>query len=363
MAQIPHVQPGQVIRSKDWNALIDEINALQTGAPGAGVAVPDLFGMPLAQARTTVTQPSVNLTLGPVYDVFGTSINPNASVSASRLVLGQGPPANTRVPVGSPVSLTVAGSSSGGTGGGAVPVGDLFVGGGKPPVGNIDQNTIVEFRFPITAAVNVEEKYDLKPVIVGASQPSLWKTRAVTGSPATQITEITIPAAAPPTGTTVEVRIEVTVPDNTNGTSATLTLEVTSQRNGALTDKSSPITFQVGSAAPPAETIAVLFQSVTNGTVQGDGTVLVQTSPAKSRLTFQATVPGAGSYDVTFDSTPAGYTAAVVGGTTQSTNSTQLIFRVDVSKTGSPAPGSLKIRVKDPANATTVFGTQEQKLA
>src|SRR5437870_4986118 len=270
MALIPNVLPGQVIRSKDFNTLIDALNALQTGAPGAGVAVPDLFGMPLAQARTTITQPSVNLTLGSVYDVFGTSINPNASVSASRLVLGQAPPASTRVVVGSVVNLTVAGTGSGG-GTGGVPVGDLFVGGAKPPVGNINQNSTAEFKFPVTAAVSIngtytgQETYDLHPVIVGVSQPNLWKARCITGSPATEITQIPIPAAPPPNGVTVEVRVEVTVPNGTNGTSATVTLEAVSQNNGALKHTSSPYTFQLGTAGPPPEPIAILFKCGLNG--------------------------------------------------------------------------------------------------
>jgi hypothetical protein len=355
MAAIPHVLPGEVIRATLINQLIDAVNAGGSVVP-SGVAVPDVFGMPLAQARTTITQPSVNLTLGSVFDVFGTAVNANASINAARLVLGQAPPANTRVPVGSTVSLTVAGTGSGGgSSSGTLPVGDLIVGGGIPPVGSITQNSTVEFRFPITAAVNLQETYDLTPVIVGASQPALWKARVVTGTVVTEITEITIPAAPPPTGTTVQVRVEVTVPNGTNTTNATLTLQATSQRNAALTDTSSPITFTVGSAAPPAETVAILFQSVSNGTVQG-------VAP-KSRLTYQATVPNPGSYDVTFDTTPAGFTPTVVGGTTQSTASTQLVFRVDVSKTGTPAPGTLKIRVKEQANPTTVFGTEEQKLA
>lgn len=360
MAAIPHVLPGEVIRASLINQLIDAANAGGSVVP-SGVAVPDVFGMPLAQARTTITQPSVNLILGSVFDVFGTAVNPTASISSTRVVLGQVPPANTRVPVGSTVNLTVAGTGGGGGTGGALPIGDILVGGGIPPVGTITQNTTVEFRFPITAAVNLEETYDLKAVIVGVSQPALWKARVVTGSTPTEITEITIPAAPPPTGTTVQVRVEVTVPNGTNGSNATLTLQVTAQRNAALTDTSSPITFTVGSAAPPAETIGILFQSVQNGTVLGDGTV--QVLPPKSRLTYQATVPGAGSYDVTFDSTPAGFTPTVVGGTSQATASTQLVFRVDVVKAGSPAAGTLKVHVKDPLNAATVFGTEDQKLA
>ena len=361
MAAIPNVLPGEVIRAGLINQLIDAVNAGGGATVPSGVAVPDVFGMALAQARTAITQPAVNLTLGQVFDVFGTAINPNASVSAARLVLGQVPPANTRVPVGSPVSLTVAAiEGSGGGGGGQLPIGDLIVGGGIPPAGNINQNSTVEFIFPVTAAVTLEEKYDVNPVIVGASQPSQWQARVVTGPGPTPVSEITIPASPLP-GVTVQVRVQVTVPNGTNGTDATLTLELTSQRNAALTDVSSPITFTVGSPAPPPETIGILFQNVANGNAQPDGTV--QVLPPKSRLTYQATVPAPGSFDVTFDATPSGFNPSVFGGTSQSTISTQLLFRVDVSKTGSPGPGTLKIRVKDPNNPTTVFGTEDQKLA
>jgi Ni,Fe-hydrogenase III small subunit len=266
--------------------------------------------------------------------------------------------------VGSVVHLTVA-AGTGGSPGGPIPIGDLLVGGGVGAPGNITANSTHIFTFPVTAAVNLQEKFDVKAVIVGQNQPNLWKARVVTGTAPnfTEITEITIPAANPPLGVTQPVQVEVTVPNGTNGTTATVTLEVTSQQNASITDTSSPVQFTVGGAAPQPETIAIAFQGVTNGTVQAGNQVTVATAPGKSRITYQATVPSTGAYDVTFDATPAGFTPTVVGGTSQNATTTQLTFRVDVSKTGSPTPGTLKIRVKDPANATTVFGTNDQKLA
>ena len=59
------------------------------------------------------------------------------------------------------------------------------------------------------------------------------------------------------------MRVEVTVPNGTNGTLATLTLEVTSQRNLSLHHTSNPVLITVGSAAPAPETVTVVFQGVT----------------------------------------------------------------------------------------------------
>jgi len=363
MAPISRVNPGEVIRASLINQLIDVANG-GAAAPAAGVAVPDVFGLQLAQARAILTQLSVNLTLGSVFDVFGTAINPSGVGSGGLIVLGQAPPAQTRVPVGSPMNLTVAGTQSGGGGGGGpLPVGDLFVKDPTGPAGNIDQKNTYIFKFPVTAAVSVEEKYNLKATALGVSHPNEWKARAVTGTSPnfTEITEITIPAAPPPNGTTVEVAVELTVPDGTNGTAGSLTLKVTSQRSPSISDDSTA-QITVGSAAPPPQAIAVQFQSVTNGVPQQDGTVTVQ-SP-KSRITYQAQVPDAGprAYDVTFDATPAGFTPTVFGGTDTTANSKFLVFNVDVTKTGSPSPGTLKIRVKDHTDVSK-FGTIDQKLA
>jgi len=364
MAPISHVNPGEVIRASLINQLIDVANG-GAAAPASGVAVPDVFGLQLAQARAILTQLSVNLTLGSVFDVFGTAINPSGVGSGGLLVLGQAPPAQTRVPVGSPVNLTVAGSQSGGggSGGGPQPVGDLFVKDPTGPAGNINQKNTYIFKFPVTAAVSVEEKYNLKATALGISHPSEWKARAVTGTAPNlqEITEITIPAAPPPNGTTVEVAVELTVPDGTNGTAGSLTLKVTSQRNPSISDDSTA-QITVGSAAPTPQAITVQYQSVTNGVKQQDGTVSVG-SP-KSRITYQAQVPDLGpkAYDVTFDATPAGFTPTVVGGTDTTTGSKVLVFNIDVTKAGTPSPGTLKIRVTDHTDVSK-FGTLDQKLA
>ncbi|MGH9238575.1 MAG: IPT/TIG domain-containing protein [Vicinamibacterales bacterium] len=116
MPPIPHVQPGEVIRSSFINTLIDQLNALSGGttAPPSGVQVPDVFGRTLSQARSLITAPSVNLALGTTLDSSGTLVDPNAPGSATRLVIGQAPSAQVFVPVGSPVNLVIA-SSSGST--------------------------------------------------------------------------------------------------------------------------------------------------------------------------------------------------------------------------------------------------------
>src|SRR5437870_1551254 len=108
MAQIPHVQPGEVIRSSFINGLIDQINALGTGAPPAGVAVPNVLGRTLSQARTTITQPSVNLALGVTLDAQGILVDPNAPASANRIVIMQSPQAGVRLTPGSAVDLILA---------------------------------------------------------------------------------------------------------------------------------------------------------------------------------------------------------------------------------------------------------------
>jgi hypothetical protein len=84
------------------------VNAGGTTAVASGVAVPDVFGRTVSQARSLLTQPSVNLALGTAIDTFGAAVDPNTTAGAARLVIGQSPVAGTRVPVGSPVNLVIA---------------------------------------------------------------------------------------------------------------------------------------------------------------------------------------------------------------------------------------------------------------
>jgi hypothetical protein len=108
---IPHVLPGEVIRASLINQLIDAANA-GTGPAPIGVPVPDLFGRTLDQARSLLTQPSTNLALGSVLDVFGAVVDPSAPGSGSRFVLNQSPSTGTYVPIGSPVNVVVAAPGS-----------------------------------------------------------------------------------------------------------------------------------------------------------------------------------------------------------------------------------------------------------
>jgi IPT/TIG domain/PASTA domain len=182
MALLSHVQPGQVIRASAWNGLVDEVNALQTGAPGSGVTVPNVIGQPLSQARTLLTQPPVNLSLGTTIDAFGQLVDPDTS--GSRVVINQTPNFPMRVPVGSAVDLLLAAQS--GTGPGPQPL----------PVITGFNNTATKIGQPITIQ---GDNFD-------PSGPNNTVTIDGTGagipSPAskTSLTVVVPPVSNPPTG-------------------------------------------------------------------------------------------------------------------------------------------------------------------
>ena len=153
MAQIPHIQPGDVIRASFINGLVDQVNALALGGPSTptGVVVPNVIGQQLSQARTTLTQPAVNLALGTTFDTFGALVDPNAPASATRMVVGQSPFGGSRVSAGSAVDLLIAGQGGGPvvqpkpsiTGFGAV----------STPIGQ--PLTILGDNFDLTASKNI----------------------------------------------------------------------------------------------------------------------------------------------------------------------------------------------------------------
>ena len=115
MAQIPHVQPGEIIRASLINALIDAANAGGGATVPTGVPVPDLFGKTAGQARTTLMQPSVNLAMGTTIDTTGVIVDPTTADGGARVVINQSPSAGTYVPAGSPVNLVVAAAPSTGS--------------------------------------------------------------------------------------------------------------------------------------------------------------------------------------------------------------------------------------------------------
>jgi IPT/TIG domain/PASTA domain len=172
MAQIPHVNPGEVIRASLINQLIDAANAGGGTTVPSGVAVPDLFSRTLSQARSLLSQPAVNLPLGATIDAFGTIVDPNAPSSASRVVVGQSPSAGARVPVGTPVSVVLAAQ---GTGSGPAPK-PVITGfsAATTPVGQ--PVTILGDNFDLTAANNTVT-FDGVPA--GVPNPSTKTTLTV----------------------------------------------------------------------------------------------------------------------------------------------------------------------------------------
>lgn len=113
------VLPGQIISSELFNAMLAEIQSLQTAlgqvgsAPGT-VPVPDVFGRTLSEARAIIAQPARQVTMGSVLDVTGATIDPLAQPNRLLVVLNQSPIAGTRVLPGSSVNLVVSGAAGGG---------------------------------------------------------------------------------------------------------------------------------------------------------------------------------------------------------------------------------------------------------
>ncbi len=195
MAQIPHVQPGEVIRSSFINGLVDQVNALASGAPGPGVSVPHVIGRPLSQARSMITQPAVNLALGLTIDANGASVDPNAPASAALVVIMQSPQASARVNVGSAVDLILAAQ---GTGPAPLPK-PVIVGTTSPstPIGQ--PVTIIGDNFDLTASSNTVT-FDGVPAGVPnpASKTSLTVTMPViAGVPKTVQIVVTTPGGGP----------------------------------------------------------------------------------------------------------------------------------------------------------------------
>jgi len=108
MAHLNNVNPGDLIKAADWNALVAAVQALSGPVTAGGVAVPDFFGFTLGTAAAILDLPSSQLVLGRILDVFGETISPRSPNSVQLLVLGQSPAVGTTVPAGSLLNLVVS---------------------------------------------------------------------------------------------------------------------------------------------------------------------------------------------------------------------------------------------------------------
>lgn len=107
---IDSVGPGKLIRSDVLLWMLDRLRDLEdrVGEGTAGrVQVPILTGRTLSDAAAILSQPSVQLRLGPVLDVQGVSVNPDAAANAGRIVLMQTPGPVDRAPRNALVRLVV----------------------------------------------------------------------------------------------------------------------------------------------------------------------------------------------------------------------------------------------------------------
>jgi hypothetical protein len=120
---LDRVRPGDLIKSDLINAIIQNIEALNTALAGVGgaglVSVPNLVGRTFADARTIINTPTTHLVMGSVFDVVGQNISPLAADAQTRRVVSQSPSAGVGVATGTAVSLVL--SAQPGTGGGGTP--------------------------------------------------------------------------------------------------------------------------------------------------------------------------------------------------------------------------------------------------
>ncbi|MFP2911534.1 IPT/TIG domain-containing protein [Pyxidicoccus sp. 3LFB2] len=121
--ELNEVQPGDLITARLINAIIRLLKELEQRF-GGPLTIPNVFGETLASAKTILSSATPPVTLGQnVLDANGLPVSPNDPVNQNRRVIGQVPPAGTRAPAGTAVSLLIASQPS--TGPSPVPVPEI----------------------------------------------------------------------------------------------------------------------------------------------------------------------------------------------------------------------------------------------
>jgi hypothetical protein len=129
------VQPGDLITARLINTIIRLLKELEAKF-GGPVTIPNVFGETLASAKTIFANATPPVTLGQnVLDANGLPVAPNDPVNQNRRVIGQVPPAGTRAPTGTAVSLLIASQAS--TGPSPVPVPEIT--GFVPVMGRVGE--------------------------------------------------------------------------------------------------------------------------------------------------------------------------------------------------------------------------------
>ncbi len=297
-----NVNPGDLIKAADWNALVAAINGL-SGQPTTGpISIPNLFGLTLANAVAVLALPSTQLTRGQVLDTLGNTVDPNASGSGSLIVLNQSPVAGSSAFAGAAVNLVVspaAGSSP-------PPPKTPSISGFKPstpvPIGaqleidglNFDplpQNNQVSFAGITAAAPS------------GSSNPVQLFVIVPTG----------IPGAPTTSGQTLSVNVLVTTPSGSVSSSVTITAPLanplpTIQSFGGQQTVGGSLTISGTGFSPTPASNTVMFDTVAATPTSASQTQLTVTIP--TGIAGLSTVPSFRNVPVTV--TVAGQTSPAV---------------------------------------------------
>jgi len=184
-----------------------------------------------------------------------------------------------------------------------IPSGQVFVTLSQPPaVAQLLAGQSYVFVYTVKAIADLDEIYTVTPTVSGG-----WSVVTVDslGQPLTP-SEISLPAAGPPAGSTIDVRIRLQIPGGlSNGTAATMRLTVTSKRNPTLLYGSSGGEQLAVGAAPPGAHADVVVAYVPGSVTpppgapapsDSGGIVTIAPFSASYRLTFSAQITPAGTY-------------------------------------------------------------------
>ena len=225
------------------------------------------------------------------------------------------------------------------------------------------------FVFAVQAISNMEEVFTLAPNLSTG-----WPAMVVDGSDV-QITppEIRIPKSDPPSGTTRDVRVRITIPAGTPvETSALLRLAVTSKRNpGGFSNTSGGDRVTVGQAPPPPQRIAVVFggvispSSAPQARFDENKVVAIPVTGTSYRVDFSVVIedPGTATYNLVMTAPTGQWTATLQGSPTIQTTGPRLDRLVGVTLTAQPGAAAANIRLRvERSGDPTFFGEFSQPI-